>query len=227
MADLPGHTTEFQNITMRNLLSNSKVLKLATLCLLLSSATAIAQRDIEFHNDIVPLFTRFGCNAGACHGATVGRGDFKLSLFGSDPDSDYDSVVRHLRGRRINIATPEESLLLLKPTEQVAHGGGTRFDIDSDPVSLITEWIRNGALHTTSRQFTGILVTPTTYYAKTVGDTTAVKVTATYSDGSKRDVTSSTVLIAEDNTGVDIHNESATIQAKRRGRHIRDRSVLN
>ena len=220
MADLPGHTTEFQNVTMRNLLSNSRVLKLATLCLLLSSATAIAQRDIEFHNDIVPLFTRFGCNAGACHGAAVGRGDFKLSLFGSDPDSDYDSVVRHLRGRRINIATPEESLLLLKPTEQVAHGGGTRFDIDSDPVSLITEWIRNGALHTTSRQFTGILVTPTTYYAKTVGDTTAVKVTATYSDGSKRDVTSSTVLIAEDNTGVDIHNESATIQAKRRGRHI-------
>lgn len=205
---------------MPNPLSNPRVPRLVVFCLLLYSTSAIAQREIEFQNDIVPLFTRFGCNAGACHGAAVGRGDFKLSLFGSDPDADYDSVARHLRGRRINIANPEESLLLLKPTEQVNHGGGTRFDIDSNAVDIITQWIRSGAHNDSSRQFIGITVSPSTFHAKSVGDKTVVNVTATYSDGSKRDVTSSTVLIAEDDTGVDINYETATIQATRRGRHI-------
>ena len=220
MTEKSGHSSVCLKSTMPNLIHKTRAGLLATIFLLLCSSSATAVNQIEFHNDIVPLFTRFGCNAGACHGAAVGRGNFRLSLFGSDPESDYDSVVRHLRGRRINLAVPEESLLLLKPTEQVAHGGGNRFDIDSDAVTMITEWVRNGASKTRSRQFIDIAVTPTVYHAKAPGDSIEVKVTATYSDGSKRDVTSSTVLIAEDDTGVNIDNQLAAITTKRRGRHV-------
>ena len=60
--------------------------------------------------------SRFGCNAGGCHGKQSGQNGFKLSLFGFDTDFDYHALVTEARGRRVMVTAPEKSLLLLKGT---------------------------------------------------------------------------------------------------------------
>src|SRR5437773_9047636 len=82
------------------------------------------RRDISFRNDVMAVLSKAGCNAGACHGNKSGKGGFKLSLRGQDPDLDYLALTSDLSGRRINPIEPDKSLILLKPTTQVAHEGG-------------------------------------------------------------------------------------------------------
>ena len=110
-----------------------------------SNTDANPSHEPVFDTDILPLLTKHGCNSGACHGAAVGRGNFALSLFGSDPDRDYRSIVHEYQGRRIVVADPESSLLLAKPTGGVAHGGNELFDTDSNSAQLLTRWIARGA----------------------------------------------------------------------------------
>ena len=85
----------------------------------------------RFTRHLVPMFSRLGCNAGTCHGAVRGKNGFRLSLFGADASADHASLVRNFGGRRLNVATPEESLLLLKATGAVAHQGGHAVQIKS------------------------------------------------------------------------------------------------
>ena len=70
------------------------------------------KQTVDFDTQIIPILTKSGCNAGACHGAAIGRGGFKLSLYGGDPESDYRAIVRELEGRRVNLAHPDTSLVL-------------------------------------------------------------------------------------------------------------------
>ena len=100
---------------------------------------------IDFDHDVIPVLTKAGCNTGACHGAAIGRGGFKLSLYGSDPVADYRAIVLELKGRRVNLLEPEQSLLLMKPTEAMEHGGGFRLDPESESAARLTQWIRTGA----------------------------------------------------------------------------------
>src|SRR5436309_11522201 len=88
-------------------------------------------KSVTFEFDVQPLLTRFGCNAGACHGKSRGQNGFALSLLGFDPDFDYDALIREGRGRRVFPAAPENSLLLRKPTGQMPHGGGKKFEVGS------------------------------------------------------------------------------------------------
>jgi hypothetical protein len=106
---------------------------------------ADADRPLHFANEIVPLLTRHGCNAGGCHGKASGQNGFKLSLFGFDPDFDYHALVNEARGRRLFPAAPEHSLLLIKATAQVAHGGGKRIAPGSESYTTLLRWIRQGA----------------------------------------------------------------------------------
>ncbi len=99
---------------------------------------------INFANQIVPIFTKLGCNSGGCHGKASGQNGFKLSLLGFEPEVDYNALVKEDRGRRTFPAAPDHSLLLLKPTGQIAHGGGKRLDISSDEYKLIRRWIAAG-----------------------------------------------------------------------------------
>src|SRR5262249_2277776 len=69
---------------------------------------------INFANEIVPIFSKLGCNAGGCHGKASGQNGFKLSLAGFDPPTDYVALVKEGRGRRVFPGAPESSLLLLK-----------------------------------------------------------------------------------------------------------------
>src|SRR5216684_4527414 len=91
------------------------------------ACTPVRADTPDFRRDVAPLLSRAGCNAGACHGNQNGKGGFKLSLRGEDPDIDYQTLTRGLFSLRVNSFQPEQSLLLLKPTTQVAHEGGLRF----------------------------------------------------------------------------------------------------
>src|SRR5262249_4126147 len=90
------------------------------------------QRPLHFANDIVPLLSRFVCNAGGCHGKASGQNGFKLSLFGFDPAFDYNAIVKEARGRRVFPAAPDSSLFLAKPSGRLPHGGGRRITPDSE-----------------------------------------------------------------------------------------------
>lgn len=198
---------------------------LQSLTLIVAVASAgraedLPEETVDFRNDLIPMFTKHGCNAGACHGAAIGRGGFKLSLYGGDPKSDFEAVVRQMNGRRVNLSNPEESLILLKPAEYVEHGGGTIFDDDSESAQLLIDWIKQGGSSELRRDLTSVEITPRKHIAKLLGETVALRAVAHYSDGTSRDVNRWTIFSAEDPSAVDVDPESATSKVVRRGRHI-------
>src|SRR6266480_2426165 len=100
---------------------------------------------LSFVNDIVPILTRAGCANSNCHGSIRGQNGFKLSLFGYEPELDYEAVVKDKNGRRIDPANPAKSLILMKPSFAIPHGGGERFKVGSLEYNGILDWIRQGA----------------------------------------------------------------------------------
>src|SRR6516162_9675473 len=112
---------------------------LLLLWLLAGGAAALGDepRHFNFENDIVPILSRYGCNASGCHGSAEGQNGFKLSVFGSDPAADYAALVKEGRGRRVLFAAPEHSLVLLKVSGAVAHGGGIRIRRDSEEFATL------------------------------------------------------------------------------------------
>src|SRR5947207_2908205 len=111
---------------------------------LLVSAVAAGAAEppkVTFLRDVAPILNKVGCTAGTCHGAAKGKNGFKLSLRGYDPQFDYESLLYDLSGRRFNRADPGKSLMLAKPSQEVAHGGGQRFANDSDYYKTIYNWI--------------------------------------------------------------------------------------
>ncbi len=154
---------------------------------------------INFKNQIVPIFTKLGCNSGGCHGKASGQNGFKLSLLGFYPDDDYEFLVKEGRGRRLNPASPDESLFLLKPVGKSPHGGGKRMEPDSHEYKLIAHWIEQGMPYGNPDDpvVTGIQCLP----AGRVMDRGAapqITVVATYSDGSTEDVTRMALFEAND-----------------------------
>ena len=99
---------------------------------------------LNFGNQIVPIFTKLGCNSGGCHGKASGQNGFKLSLLGFEPDFDFITVVKEGRGRRMFPANPDASLFLMKATGKAPHGGGKKMDPDSDEYKLVRRWIAAG-----------------------------------------------------------------------------------
>jgi hypothetical protein len=99
---------------------------------------------INFGNQVVPIFTKLGCNSGGCHGKASGQNGFKISLLGFEPEVDYAALVKEARGRRVNPAVPDQSLLLLKASGGMAHGGGKRTEVGSDEYKTIRRWVAAG-----------------------------------------------------------------------------------
>src|SRR5947209_5383821 len=124
-----------------------KSLHFALLASLLASRAPAAEPSStpSFRNQVVPMMTKLGCNSGACHGALAGKGGFKLSLRGYDPDGDHFVMTRQARGRRVNLIEPAKSLVLLKPTARISHGGGRRIEVDSYDYQVLSEWLAGGA----------------------------------------------------------------------------------
>ncbi len=99
----------------------------------------------SFRNHVEPVLTKLGCNSGACHGAAAGKNGLRLSLRAYAPEIDHDVLTRQAMGRRIIKSAPAESLVLLKATGALDHGGGVRFESDSLEYRMIAEWIAAGA----------------------------------------------------------------------------------
>ncbi|MEE2642055.1 MAG: DUF1553 domain-containing protein [Planctomycetota bacterium] len=175
---------------------------------------------VDFKNDLIPMFTRLGCNAGKCHGSAIGRGGFRLSLYGGTPEADYDEIVRRLGGRRINLTDPELSLIYQKPAEFVEHGGGSIIGADDPNAQLLIKWIQQGAKYVEHRQLQRVDVIPKRFVATKVGAQIPLKVVAHYDDGSTRVVTNLTQFVADDASAVSIDSDNATAKVVRPGRHI-------
>lgn len=145
---------------------------------------------LNFANEIVPIFTKLGCNAGGCHGKSDGQNGFKLSLLGFYPDDDYEYLVKEDRGRRIFPADPEFSLLLLKPANKLPHGGGHRLSPGSYEWQLIASWIEQGMPQGSPSDPTidRIEVFPKSRAMNCSGKQ-QLRVVAHYTDSSARDVT--------------------------------------
>jgi hypothetical protein len=146
--------------------------------------------SVSFPDQVVPILTKFGCNAGGCHGKQYGQNGFKLSLFGFDPRADHEALVKEARGRRLFAASPENSLFLRKPTGALSHGGGRRLDRDSAEYRLLLRWVRQGAPYHQGhrRRLTNLEVWPAERLLAR-HDRQRLLVTARYDDGSSEDVT--------------------------------------
>ena len=144
----------------------------------------------SFRNHVVPVLTRIGCNSGACHGALAGKGGFKLSLRGFAPGDDYFVLTRQALSRRVNLVEPARSLMLLKPTLALSHGGGLKIEVHSPEYDLLAGWIAAGAPGPSANdpRIQKLEVFPPDAVLKPK-DMLQVLVRASYSDGHSEDVT--------------------------------------
>ena len=144
----------------------------------------------SFRNDVIPVMTKAGCNMGACHGAAAGKNGFKLTLRGYDPETDYYTLSHQALARRTERLEPAKSLILLKPTLTIAHGGGKRFAVGSTEYQVISGWIADGMPKPldSDPRVTSIEVTPKEASLEPEAEQQLI-VTALFSDGHREDVT--------------------------------------
>lgn len=166
----------------------------AALLLALFAALPAACGDgtpVSFRHDVMAWLSKAGCNAGACHGNANGKGGFKLSLRGQDPDLDWLALTREQAGRRIDPLDPANSLILLKATAAVAHQGGQRFTADSEAHAVLARWIAAGAGDdgAGAAALTRLEVAPHEQILDAPRRRTRLRATAVFADGARRDVT--------------------------------------
>jgi hypothetical protein len=161
---------------------------------------------LSFVKDIVPIFTKSGCANSNCHGSIRGQAGFKLSLFGYEPDLDYDAIVKAHDGRRINRNDPAKSLILLKPTFSIPHGGGERFKVGSLEYEAILSWIKDGATYDSagSPRLRAIQVTPEEVTLVGLGSKQQLSVSGTYTDGTTEDLTRKVQYTANDESVLEV-----------------------
>jgi hypothetical protein len=144
----------------------------------------------SFRHEVMPVLARAGCNAGACHGYSLGKNGFKLSLRGQDPPLDYLAITKDLFGRRVSVESPETSLILAKARGDVPHEGGVRFRRHTLSNDILTQWIRQGTPDdlADTNHVVGVRLVPDKLVLRP-GQRHRVQMIAEYSDGSTRDVT--------------------------------------
>ncbi len=170
--------------------------------------------DLGFRSEVLAVLTRVGCNSGKCHGSASGKDGFRLSLFGYDPEGDHFRLTREMPGRRINLQSPESSLLMTKALGNVDHTGGQRIIEDSRHYNLLLEWLRAGApddLPETPVP-TGIRVYPQKAVFNAAHQQQQLVVMATFSDGSDRDVTNLAVFLSNNDAAASV-NEDGLIKS--------------
>ncbi|MEX2142555.1 MAG: DUF1549 domain-containing protein [Pirellulales bacterium] len=184
-----------------------------------AAAPATGPAPPHFDTEIVPVLTRAGCNAGACHGAAKGRGGFRLSLLGGDAAADYAAIVQEREGRRINLAWPEASLVLAKPTGLLDHGGDVPLDADGAGAKRLVDWIAAGAPRGPPRRLTQFEVNPPAAVVLHAGATLPLRAIARFDNGPAQDVTAWTVITAADPSALAIDASSHRATVLRRGQH--------
>ena len=193
------------------------LLSFACICI---ARSAVAAEPTSFNNEVVPVLTRFGCNAGSCHGKLAGQNGFRLSLRGYAPELDHATITREALGRRINAASPEESLLVRKAANLIPHGGGQRLEPGGKAAKILTDWIAEGAPGPRRDEATlqRIEVSPSGS-TLAIGESSQLTVTAIDSDGQRRDVTWLTQFASSD-SGVLDAAPSGVVKALRHGESV-------
>src|SRR5262245_21701731 len=165
-------------------------------CGLLLAAPAV---PVSFEHDVESILTRAGCNSGPCHGKARGQNGFQLSLLGFDPDFDHRALARDVFGRRTDPVRPEESLILLKATATLPHGGGRRFDRSSPHYATLRSWIAQGLARDAGpqRSLERIDAEPP-QLTLAFGGRRPLRITARYSDGTARDVTTLATFLSSE-----------------------------
>ena len=173
---------------------------------------------ISFTLDVMPVFSKAGCNTGSCHGSARGKDGFHLSLFGYDPEGDYGKITRQMLGRRVNLALPEESLLLTKSTGSVLHTGGKSFEPTDPLYQTVLQWLTAGAPEDPKNlaQVTGIEIFPKQAVLEGPGAAQQFTVRAKYSDGTDRDVTKTAFYVSNNDSSAKI-TKSGLATADKRG----------
>lgn len=181
---------------------------------------ATTDLPISFRLDVMPVFMKTSCNNGSCHGAARGKDGFRLSLFGFDPAGDHFRLTREIPGRRINLALPEESLLVEKSTGSVPHTGGKRFEVGGEKYDTIVRWLKVGAPDDPKPAevptVTSLELYPQGAVLDGEGQTQRMSVRAKYSDGTDRDVTSMAYFSSNNETSAEI-TQAGTVTAHERG----------
>jgi hypothetical protein len=163
---------------------------LSILAVVFAWAAPSAWAGVSFRVDVMAVLSKAGCNAGACHGNKSGKAGFKLSLRGQDPEWDFAALTHDLFARRTNPLDPDRSLILLKPTTQLAHEGGLRFTRDSLEYGILRQWIQAGTPLESpgTPTLVKLEVTPAQQVLVEPESQTQIKAVAIFSDGSRRDV---------------------------------------
>lgn len=181
-----------------------KITPLLYACLLglfLSGPTPASDKDTspDFERQVQGVLGKTGCNSGSCHGSFQGKAGFYLSLFGYHSEKDYLSLTRDAQGRRINTNDPDQSLMLLKATGKLSHGGGVRFSKDSESYKIIKDWIAAGApWNKGSGDVERMEIVPSHHKFNAPEESLQLKVLAHFKDGSSTDVTKLTEFRTND-----------------------------
>ena len=173
---------------------------------------------LSFSNDVMPVFSKAGCNAGSCHGAARGKDGFRLSLYGFDPKGDYHRVTREMPGRRVNLAVPDDCLLITKATGAVPHSGGELFKPGTEYYNTLLNWLESGASFDKGevQEVVGIELYPKSVVLNGANAKQKLTVRAKYADGTDRDVTS-LAYFSTNNDNSAIVTQDGVVTAKNRG----------
>lgn len=171
----------------------------------------------DYIRDVTPVVSRMGCNAGTCHGAKDGKAGFKLSLRGYDPIYDIRAFTDDVKGRRTNVASADESLMLMKGTAGVPHEGGQVMKPGDKYYNILRDWIAGGMkLDLATPRVAKIELWPAYPVVQKIGARQQFRVVATYADGLVRDVTQES-YIESGNSEIAKHDKTGLLSAQRRG----------
>lgn len=173
---------------------------------------------VSFIRDVAPVLNKVGCTAGTCHGSAKGKNGFKLSLRGYDPEFDYESLLFDMSGRRFNRPDPARSLMLAKPTQQVAHGGGLRIELGSRYYKTILNWISEGVPfgNAVTDKVEKLEILPNEIFMYGPEESQQVVALAHFPDGSVRDVTREANLSSNTPEIADV-DANARVKGRRKG----------
>ena len=178
---------------------------------------AKTDQAISFRLDVMPIFMRNTCNSGGCHGSSRGKDGFRLSLFGFDPAGDHYRLTREQIGRRINLATPDASMLVTKCVGDAPHTGGKVFTKDSENCQTFIRWIEAGAPNDADgiAEATSLEILPKQLLLEAPGQKFQITVRAHYSDGTDRDVTKLALFLSSNDGSAKIDKEGMITTGQR------------
>ncbi|HSQ57609.1 MAG TPA: DUF1549 and DUF1553 domain-containing protein [Gemmata sp.] len=181
-----------------------------------STQLRAAEGEVSFTREVIPAFTKVGCNSGSCHGTPSGKNGFRLSLRGYDPAIDILSLTRELGGRRIDLQTPESSLILQKATARAPHEGGRKLDPDGELYRLVREWIARGANddRASSPRPVALEISPAKKIIDAPASSERLRVVARFPEGAQVDVTHLARFAVSDETGATIQADGTVTRLK-------------